>query len=45
MESSLGPGKSWKINQMVAAFRPVYMFLAFTYIIIVCCQDTFRFVV
>jgi len=22
MESGLGPGKSWKINQMVAAFLP-----------------------
>jgi len=41
VELGLGPGKSWKINQVVAAFPPVYMFLAFTYIIIVYCQTRF----
>jgi len=26
MESGLSHGKSWKINQMVAAFDPLYFF-------------------
>jgi len=32
MESGLGPGKSWKINQMVAIFLPHVLVLAFIYI-------------
>jgi len=41
MESGLGPGKSWKINQMVAAFLPSVLVLALIYIITVCCQTRF----
>jgi len=32
MGSGLGPGKSWKINQMVAAFLQHVLVLAFVYI-------------
>jgi len=35
VELGLGPGKSWKINHVL------YMFSAFTYIIIVHCQTRF----
>jgi len=44
MELGQGPGKSWKVNQLVAAFLTrvqLYMFSAFTYIIIVHCQTWF----
>jgi len=45
MESGLGPGKSWKINQMVAAFLPRVLVLAFIYLIIVYCQTRFDLVI
>ena len=41
MELGLGPGKSWKINQMIATFLTHVHVSAFTYIIIVHCQTRF----
>jgi len=41
VELGLGPGKSWKITKWLPHFWPVYMFSAFTYIMIVHCQTRF----